>query len=173
MKNLSLTDVLKLEQIAVLGTLQLKKPHQLKVIMAQALIETGFFNENIPNSYYNRSNHTNWFGMGYNKRGYAIGSFNGANTTKSEAWAVYPSSWAGIKDRLSWDKQFKTFSPLDSVDTSDYADRLAYHHYWVENGRDKGYKKLLMQIIKDHNATFDIIIGTPPVLLIGSAIYLL
>jgi len=150
-RKLDTTAILNLELIALLGSLQLKPHHQLKVILSLALWETGWFDKTRPSSNYNRSNHTNWFGMGYNKRGYASGYFFGNNTTKSEKWAKYPTSISGILDRFAWDKKNGVFNPINSTNSDDYILRCQKNGYWVEGGRDSGvfmftYRELFVVI---------------------------
>ena len=169
-RKLDTKAIMNLELIAVLGSLQLKSHHQLKVIMSQALWETGWFNETNKYSYYNRSNDTNWFGMGYNKRGYAISSFSGASSTKAEKWAVYPSSIYGILDRFAWDKK-AFFSPDDSTSSDDYIYRCEKWRYWVENGRDMGYSSIMKAMVKHYDTQFNLILAVPPLALLSTLLY--
>jgi flagellum-specific peptidoglycan hydrolase FlgJ len=132
------------------------------VKLAQAILETGYFNEKLSKSYYNRSNHTNMFGMGYNKRGYANTYFTTIYNGKTEKWAVYPSQWQGILDRYAWDKQnFKNNKPQDAKTVEAYIHACAVHGYWVESGRDAGYTKLLYNVMDRHKSSFDTLLAIP------------
>ena len=127
--------------------------------MAQALLETGYFNDKIPSSYYVRSNFTNWFGMGYNRRGFADGYFT---TRTGEKWAKYPNSSDGIRDRFAWDIKPKSkYNPSKSTNIDEYISFVARNGYWVENGRDKGYTKLLYDKLDKYGKTFDALLLAP------------
>lgn len=137
--------------------------------MAQALIETGYFNDKIVGSYYVRSNYTNWFGMGYNHRGYCVGFF----TNRFGKWAIYKSSTDGIYDRFAWDNKPKSkYNPIESKNIDEYISYCAKNGYWVEDGRDAGYTKLLYDIIEKHNSTFNTLLRTPLIILACSLLLL-
>jgi len=138
--------------------------------MAQALLETGNFDAKIPSSYYVRSNFTNWFGMGYNQRGFATGFFS---TRTGEKWAVYPSATDGIRDRFAWDnKPKRKYNPIKSENIEQYISYCAKNGYWVESGRDAGYTKLLYDKLEKHGKTFDTLLAVPLITL-GTAFLLL
>lgn len=139
--------------------------------MSQALWETGWFDKGNKYSYYNRSNHTNWFGMGYNKRGYANNFFYGNSTTKKEKWAIYPTSISGILDRFAWDKKSGNLNPIDSINSDDYIFRCQSKGYWVEGGRDSGYSAIMRAMVKHYNDTYNAILAVPPVTLVSTILY--
>jgi len=136
--------------------------------MSQALIESGYFKGG-PTTYYSRSNNTNAFGMGYNKRGFAT-SYLVSGT--GEKWAIYPNFGQAVLDRFAWDKTRTKNKPNESINIDDYIKRCASNGYWVESGRDKGYTKLLYDILFNHGKTFDQLIAGNILILTASLLYL-
>lgn len=127
--------------------------------MAQALLETAYFNEKISSSYYVRSNFTNWFGMGWNRRGFAVDYFR---TGTGEKWAIYKSASDGIRDRFAWDiKPNSKYNPEKSSNIDEYISWVSKNGYWVESGRDRGYTKLVYDMLEKYGKTFDTLLIAP------------
>jgi hypothetical protein len=124
------------------------------VIMTQARLESGQFNETNPSSIFVQSGYTNPFGMMYpsNSKRYEKngGNVSGYFVSKSgKRWATYRDVYNATLDRIQWDK---LYIPATINNVGDYIAKLEKLGYWVENGVDAGYTKSITTLIKKYEA---------------------